>query len=169
MKLDPPIQLFGHTIFSVQGLIQYAVYYSEQWSKLLLGIDRVVNEKCAKIINDYDNKRSKLVKGDDYWKKQFFKLKNRALTKYDVFYNDETGVKILIPRNAPKGETKSPKNNLETLQRQCDLIRHTLEYKMFKQEAIESRYTEFDGYSFKDIKNPFRIFKSKKEDLVKRR
>lgn len=109
-KFDTPIQLFGQTIFTLNGLIQYAQFYSGQLKKLNDTIDIEVEKRIQLIKNEGILKRLTNLKADNYWRKKYLKLKNRVFTKYRA-YESANGIKVLVPRDIHE----SPKEAVEQL------------------------------------------------------
>ena len=149
-KFDTPLKLFGQTIFTLNGLIQYATYYSNTLQKLYGTIDFEVNKRVNIILNEGQARKIANQKSENYWKKKYLKLKNRAYVDYDV-YNSPNGVKVLIPKSI----YSSPKEEVEQL---LYRIKVTLEAayfnKIWSKETVESEYDEKD----RKIDNPYKLF-----------
>jgi len=169
---NPPLQLFGQTIFSLSGLIQYAKFYSNELKNHYNRVDQEVNARVKANLHYLLNKDKDSRKSSDHWKKKYFKLKSRSHIKYEVFENPTTGVKVLIPHNIPRLNkitginNWSPKQNIEELIQILKNCIHT--YSIFEKEKCESEDkalmhdTKYEGSnSYSKVGNPYRYFDSK--------
>ena len=148
---NPPLQLFGQTIYSYSGLIEYAKYYSSRLKYVEDRIDQEVNSRLKSSLNTIINTDKYARKSADHWKKKYLKLKCRLFTKYNVF-ESVNGIKVLIPIDMQG----SPKEEVIKLKVILNKLVTALENKSWNQQKIEPEYTE-NGYT--NVKNPYKALR----------
>lgn len=164
---NPPLQLFGHTIYSFAGLLQYCEYYTKVLEDVGKGISDYISREARYILNQLKVEKGKREKAQDHWKKKYFKLKSRSHVKYEVFENPTTGVKVLIPKDCPRVNNQnlipynnwSPKDNIREL---VNVLEHTLLPNVyFEKEKCETEKDTIMGSGYVNTPNPYKTFDSK--------